>query len=209
MSYVIADGYTTFFNGYDGQIYTLGRGPSAITVTAPNAGLASGQNVVIRGTVTDISAGTQQTQQKADFPNGVPVSSDASMKDWMGYVYQQQPLPTNFTGVPVTIFVTDSNGNCYPIGTATTDSSGMYSLSWKPTITGNFTVTATFAGTAGYWPSSAETSFVVDPAAAATAAPTSAPASMVDQYFVPAVIGIILAIILVGVAIILLQRRHP
>ena len=55
--------------------------------------------------MTDISAGTTQDQQAADFPNGVPVASDASMKDWMGYVYQQKPLPTNFTGVPVTIDV--------------------------------------------------------------------------------------------------------
>ncbi len=210
MSYAIADGYSTFFNGYDGQIYVVGRGPSATTVTAPEAGLAFGQNVVIRGTVTDISAGTQQTQQKADFPNGIPVSSDASMAQWMGYAYQQQPQPTNFTGVPVTVAVTDSNGNCYNIGTATTDASGMYSLAWKPTISGNFTVTATFAGTAGYWPSSAETSFVVDPAATATTAPTSTPTSVADAYFVPAIAGLFVLIIIVLVLVALsMLRKHP
>ena len=42
----------------------------------------------------------------------------------MGYVYQQQPLPNNFTGVPVTIDVMDSNGNYRNIGTATTDATG-------------------------------------------------------------------------------------
>ncbi len=70
------------------------------------------QIVVISGSVTDVATGTTQTQVAGNFPNGVPGSSDASMSEWMGYVYQQQPEPTNFTGVPVTIAVTDSNGNC-------------------------------------------------------------------------------------------------
>ncbi len=83
-SYAIADGFATFFNGYDNSIYSVGQGPSATTVTAPNAGLSFGQNVVIRGTVIDISAGTQQTEQKADFPQGVPVASDASMTQMDG-----------------------------------------------------------------------------------------------------------------------------
>ena len=76
----------------------------------------------------------------------------------MSYVYQQQPFPTNFNGVPVQISVLDSNGNYRPIGTATTDASGIYSLTWTPNIAGNYTVIATFAGTNGYWQSSAETS---------------------------------------------------
>ena len=101
MAYAISDGYATFFNGYDQQVYVIGRGPSQTTVNAPNADITYGQGVTINGKVTDISAGTLQTEQKADFPNGVPVSSDASMKDWMGYVYQQQAMPTNFTGVTV------------------------------------------------------------------------------------------------------------
>ena len=29
----------------------------------------------------------------------------------MEAVYEQQPMPTNVTGVPVTLTVTDSNGN--------------------------------------------------------------------------------------------------
>ena len=48
------------------------------------------------------------------------VASDSSMSAWMSYVYQQQPAPTNFTGVPVQIAVLDSNGNHYVIGTAIT-----------------------------------------------------------------------------------------
>ena len=109
----------------------------------------------------DKSAGTTQTQQAGQFPNGVPVASDASMKGWMEYVYQQQPVPSNFTGVPVTIDVTDSNGNTRNIGTATTDLSGMFTFSWVPDISGDFKVTATFHGTNGYYPSWSETSFAV------------------------------------------------
>ena len=79
MSYAMADGYNTWFNGYDNQIYTVGQGPSATTVQAPQTAVTAGTKVAIQGTVMDISAGTKQTQQAADFPNGVPCASDASM----------------------------------------------------------------------------------------------------------------------------------
>jgi hypothetical protein len=202
----IADGFTTMFNGYDNQIYTVGRGPSAMSVAAQSFGTS----IVIRGTVTDTSAGTTQNQQAADFPNGVPVASDASMSAWMSYVYQQQPEPTNFTGVPVTISVLDSNNNYRTIGTATTDASGMYTLTWTPDISGNFTVYANFAGTNGYWPSNAETSFAVAQAPAATATPTPTPTSVADMYFVPAIAGLFVVII-VGLAVLalLMLRKRP
>jgi hypothetical protein len=210
MSYAMADGYNTWFNGYDNQIYVVGRGPSATTVTAPNNGLSFGSQVVIRGTVTDISAGTQQDQQAADFPNGVPVASDASMSAWMSYVYQQLPCPTNFTGVPVTISVLDSNNNFRSIGTATTDGTGMFSLTWTPDIPGNYTVVASFAGTNGYWPSNAETSFAVAQAPAATAAPTPTPQSAADMYFVPAIAGLfVLIIIVLALVILMMLRKRP
>ena len=173
MSYAIADGYATWFNGYDNQIYSVGQGISTTTVTAPDAGLSFGQPVVIRGTVMDISAGTKQTEQAANFPNGVPCASDASMTDWMQYVYQQQALPTDFTGVPVQIYVTDSNGNTRSIGTATTNINGMYTLTWTPDIPGNYTVSANFLGTNGYWPSSATTSFAVSQAPIASPTATA------------------------------------
>ncbi len=211
-SYAIADGYATWFNGYDNQIYVVGRGPSATTVEAPTADITLGQGLVIRGTVTDISPGTKQTQQAADFPNGPPVASDKSMSDWMGYVYQQKPLPTNFIGVPVDIFVLDSNGNYRTIGTATTDTNGAYSLQWTPDIPGKYTVYASFAGTNGYWPSSAETAFAVDQAQQAPAAPTTttqpslATTSDLALYLAVGVIAIIIAIAIVGV---LLLRRRP
>jgi hypothetical protein len=210
ISYAMADGYNTWFNGYDNSIYVVGRGPSATTVSAPDVAVPFGTPVVIKGTVMDVSAGTKQTEQAADFPNGVPCASDASMSAWMSYVYQQQAKPTDFTGVPVTISVLDSNGNHYSIGTVTTDESGTFRLMWTPIIPGDFTVYATFAGTNGYWPSSAEDGFTVTPAPAATPAPTATPTSVATLYFVPAIAGLFVLIIVVAIVLaILVLRKRP
>jgi outer membrane protein assembly factor BamB len=208
VSYAIADGLATFFNGYDNQIYSVGRGPSTLTVSASKVQTLGG-NVVIDGTVMDVSAGTMQNEQAARFANGVPVASDASMKDWMGYVYQQKPLPTNFTGVNVSISVIDANGNQRNIGSATTDAKGYFTLTWLPDIPGNFKVIATFSGTNGYWPSSSVTSFNVMEAHP-TATPTPAPpASNTDMYILGSAIAIIIVIIIVGALIVMMQRKRP
>ena len=82
----------------------------------------------------------------------------------MEYIYMQKAKPTNTTGVPVSIAVIDANGNYRTIGSTTSVSSGAYSLQWTPNIEGKYQVIATFAGTQSYYPSSAETSFAVDPA---------------------------------------------
>jgi hypothetical protein len=207
MSYAMADGYNTWFNGYDNSIYVVGRGPTALTVTAPHAGLAFGQPVIISGTLMDIASGTGQDEPAARFPNGVPCASDAIMKDWMAYVYQQQPSPTNFTGVPVDIYVLDSNNNQYLIGTAMTDSSGAFRFTWTPIISGDFTVLATFAGTNAYYGSCAEDGFTV---MQATAPPSEPASNVVEQapvgtYFVVSTIAIIIAIAIVGI---LLMRKR-
>jgi hypothetical protein len=206
----IADGYMAFANAYDGQVYVVGKGPSAVTVSAPDLGAPFGTPVVIRGTVTDISAGTQQSAQAARFPNGVPAVSDASQSDWMAYVYQQKPKPTNVTGVTVTLDVIDANNNYRAIGTATTDASGMFTYAWTPDIAGSYTVIATFAGTNSYYQSSAESSFVVNAQPQATLAPTPTPASLADTYILPGIVGIIVTIIVVGVILaLLLVRKRP
>jgi hypothetical protein len=207
MSYAIADGYATWFNGYDNQIYSVGRGPSDTTVQAPLTATTVNVNVVIQGTVTDICAGTKQDQQAADFPNGVPVSSDASMKDWMGYVYQQKPLPTNFTGVAVSLDAMDPNGNYVHIGDATTNANGLFHYTWTPpNVPGDYTVTATFAGTNGYWPSSAVTAMNVV-GEHPTPAPTQSPlATMTDTYVLGSAVAIIIVILMIGA---LLLRKRP
>ncbi len=187
MSYAIADGFATWFNGYDNQIYVVGRGPSATTVDAPMTAIPQGTSLVIRGTVTDISTGTTQTQQAANFPNGVPVISDASMKDWMGYVYMQKPCPANAIGVPVTLSVFDPNNNTYTIATTTSDADGTFAFAWTPPVPGLYKVTATFAGTNGYWGSHATTSLLVSEAAspAAIVTPTPAPTQTVAPTSAP------------------------
>jgi hypothetical protein len=210
MTFATADGVLIYWNNYDGQIYAIGKGPSSVTVEAPKAAIDIGKSLIISGTVTDISAGTKQKEQAARFPNGVPAVNEASQSQWMDYVYQQKGRPTNTTGVPISIDVLDSNGNFRNIGITTSDTSGAFSLQWKPDITGKFTVIASFAGSESYWPSYAETSFAVDPAAP-TAGPTAEPIqSAADMYFVPAVAGIIISIFIVGAILaILLLRKRP
>ncbi len=156
----------------------------------------------------DISTGTTQSEQAADFPHGVPVSSDASMTAWMGYVYQQQAEPTNFTGVPVAISVTDSNHNTRVVGTTTTDENGVFHLTWTPDITGNYTVYANFLGTNGYYGSNAETFFNIMNAPA-TSAPTATPATNIAsnttvEYGIAA---IIVVIVIIGAILAMLTVR--
>jgi outer membrane protein assembly factor BamB len=206
----VADGEMLGFNGYDGQIYAFGTGASKTTVTAPDVGVTTATPVTIMGAVTDISAGASQEVVAANYPNGLPCVSDASMTPFMEAVYEQQPMPTNVTGVPVTIAVTDSNGNHYDIGTTTTTPSGFYSLTWTPTIPGNFAVTATFAGTQSYYGSSAQTAFYAS-SPAATPAPTATPAaSVADTYFVPAIAGLfVLIIIVLALVVLSMFRKRP
>ncbi len=210
--YAIADGYSTFFNAYDNQIYVVGRGPSDTKVQAPLTAITEGNNVVIQGTVMDISAGATQTEQAADFPNGVPCASDASMTQWMGYVYQQQPLPTNFTGVTVQLSAIDPNGNHIIIGDATTNVDGVFDYTWTtPNVPGSYSIFATFAGTNGYWGSNANTGVDVV-SAAPTPAPTATPVtglatmSALTYGIVAVIIVIIVAIAIVGL---LLLRKKP
>ena len=203
-SFVTADGVLIYWNNYDAQVYALGKGPSDMTVSAPDTASPLGSSVTIKGTITDISAGTKQKQQAARFPNGVPAVSDAAQAQWMEYVYMQKGRPTNTTGVPVTLSVVDSNGNYRDIGTTTSDADGFFSLNWKPDIEGKYTVYASFSGSESYWPSHAVTAFSVDPAA-----PTSSPypITVVPQteiYFVGTAVAIIAAI---AVATLLILRK--
>ena len=209
-SYAMADGYNTWFNGYDNSIYVVGRGPSATTVQAPLSSVNVGETVVIQGTVVDTSTGTKQTEQVGNFPHGVPVASDASMLDWMGYVYQQQPEPTNFTGVTVSLSVVDSNNNFRSIGTATTDASGTYKLNWAPDIPGSYTIYAEFGGTNGYFPSYAETNVYASAAHEATPTPTTATQNLATSSDILLYLAIVAVAIIIAIAIVgaLILRKH-
>ena len=207
----VVDGYYVAFNGYDNQLYSFGQGPSKTTVTAPDPVTTAGSPIVITGTVTDISAGSQQNAVAVNFPNGLPCVSDASMSQFMESVYMQQPMPNNVTGVPVTLSVLDSNGNYRTIGATTTNAQGTFGFTWKPDISGNYTVYATFAGTDAYYGSSAATYFYAG-ATGATAAPTATPLSGLasNTTLMYGLVAIIIVIIVIGAAIMLmLSRKRP
>ena len=204
-----ADGTFVFLNTYDMQIYAVGKGPSATTMEAPMAAVTLGSSIVIRGTVTDISAGTKQKEQAARFPNGIPAVSDESQSAWMEYVYMQKPRPTDATGVEVTLSVLDANDNYREIGKTTSNSDGFFTLNWKPDIEGEYTVYASFAGSESYWPSRAVSSFAVDSAPPAAAEPEPEPPSMTDTYVLSIGVAIIIAIAIVGAIIVLMLRKRP
>jgi hypothetical protein len=128
----------------------------------------------------------------------------------MEYLYQQQPKPTNATGVPVQIFVVDANGNYRSIGTTTSDATGFYSLQWTPDIPGKYTVYAMFAGTESYWPSQATTAFAVDqPVAATPSSQTAQVQSLADQYFLPMTAVLVVLIVIVLAMLALMMKRKP
>jgi len=204
-SVAVADGYIVGANGYDQQIYCYGKGPSAITVSAPDIALTLGDSVVIKGMVTDISSGAEQVA--ARFPSGLPAVSNGSMTGWMEYVYMQKAVPSDAVGVEVSVDVLDENGNYRNIGTVTSDASGFYSLMWEPDVPGQYTVYATFAGSEAYYSSFAETSFgVVDaPVEPAPEYPQPIDNSML---IIAGVAAILVAVIVVGALMLLMLRKR-
>ncbi|MCW4015113.1 MAG: PQQ-binding-like beta-propeller repeat protein [Candidatus Bathyarchaeota archaeon] len=164
----IADGHIVYLNAYDNQLYCIGKGPSETTVTVQDDIVSDGDSVLIKGRVTDISAGTTQNEQAARFPNGVPAVSDESMSDWMEYLYMQKPCPVDLTGVEVTLSAIDPNGNFQDIGTVTADGYGMFKKMWTPPVEGEYIIYATFEGSNSYWPSFDETALGVTQAASAS-----------------------------------------
>ena len=200
---IIADGFYAYFNGYDQKVYVVGKGPSETSVSIEDNVLQQGNSVLIEGSVIDTAAGTQQDEQIARFPAGVPAVSDKSQKGWMEYVYMQKPRPTDTVGVDVTLIALDPNNNYREIGKATTDQSGKYSILWQPDVPGKYTVTATFGGSESYWPSWSEAAFGVTEQPATTTVPeqqiTLPPTEM---YFAASTIAIVIAIAIATVLII-------
>jgi hypothetical protein len=200
-----AYGVLLSYNCYDGQIYAFRKGPSATTVTAPTIGVTTATPITITGTVMDVSPGTKQTEQALNFPNGLPCVSDESQSHWMEYVYQNQPEPTDTTGVSVLIDVIDANGNYRNIGTTTSDASGTFGFTWTPDISGDYKVIATFAGSNSYYGSTAAAHLYASEATQPTPEPTPVPQAPVETYFTVSTIAIIAAI---AVAVVLLLRKR-
>ena len=208
---IMGDSVIATQDTYNQQVYAIGKGPSKLTVTAPNIGVPQGTSVIISGTVSDVSPGTNDDAIKMRFPNGVPAMSDASQSDWMLYVYKQFTMPASATGVDVQISVVDANGNFRNIGTTTTDLTGTYNLKWTPDIPGQYSVIATFAGSGAYYASFAQTSIGVD-APPVTPSPSPVPdtTTAADLYLLPGIAGIIVAIVVVGAILgLLVTRKRP
>jgi hypothetical protein len=204
----VADGFLISFNSFDCTIYCFGKGPSATTVSAGPKVSVHGSTVVVEGTVMDKSGGTTQDVITTRFPHGLPCMSDESQEAWMEYAYQQQIKPADATGVEVSISVVDPNDNTYEVGTATSDASGMFSFAFTPEVPGKYTVIATFEGSESYYGSYAETAINVEDAPAATPAPEATPAPMTDTYVMGFGIGMIIAIVIVGLLLFLLLRKR-
>jgi outer membrane protein assembly factor BamB len=161
---IIGDSIIATQSTYDQRIYAIGKGASATTVSIQNDVISLGSSAMIKGTVMDVSPGTEDTDLQIRFPDGVPAVSDESMGEWMKYVYMQFGKPEDATGVKVTLEAVKPNGEYENLGTTTTDTSGNYGFSFKPTMEGKYTILATFYGSGGYYSSMSTTYLTVDPA---------------------------------------------
>jgi hypothetical protein len=208
---LLADGFLVYYNYYDNQVYCVGKGPSATTVTASPKITTKGSNVLIEGSVTDVSAGAKNKVSNGEF-NVVPAVSDASMGPWMEYIYMQKPKPSDATGVQVHLTAIDPNGNYQDIGYVTSDSSGLFKKMWTPPIEGEYVITASFEGSNSYYGSSAETAFGVQAGASGSVVSPS-PSNAIEPPATGAptatyiAIGIAVVIIVAAAAVLVLRRR--
>ena len=153
------------------------------------------------------SAGASQSAVAKNFPNGLPCVSDESQTSWMEYVYMQQPLPSNATGVNVTLSVLDANANFREIGTTKSSAMGFYSFDWTPDIPGKFCLYATFAGSDSYYSSSSETAFTVTEA---VVTPPPEYPQPIDNTMTIVYVGLALGVLIavVGIVLALLLRKR-
>jgi hypothetical protein len=205
----IADGLIVGLNYYDMQIYCLGKGPSTTTVTASPEISTHGENVLIKGIVSDQSYGARKLASDMGVNDAIiPAISDEDQGAWMEYLYMQQAMPKDITGVAVKLETFDPNGNFYEIGRTTSDASGLFSYVFAPEVPGKYTIIATFEGSNSYYGSYGETALSVDEAPQTTPTPTPPPPSMADIYLMPATIGIIVAIVVATIVIVLMLRKR-
>jgi outer membrane protein assembly factor BamB len=205
---IIGDSIIAAMDTYDQRIYAIGKGPSSTTVSAPDVSVSAGTPIIIKGTVMDVSPGTQSDAIKLRFPKGVPAVSDESMTDWMLYVYKQfeNPMTRGITvkGVQVSIDVMYPNGTSIHVGDAVSDSSGMFSYVFTPETAGMYTIYATFAGSKSYYPSYAQTVLYVTEAPPETPPPPEKPLPPYEMYTIGSAIAIIIAI---AIAVFILKRK--
>ncbi len=200
----VADGYLTLA-GQDGILYVYGKGKSATTITAPDIAAPLGSEIVIRGTVLDMSPAQLST----------PCVNKDSMTTQMEYLHRQMPIAglwnnETIVGVPVSLDTVDPNGNSIHIGDVITDGySGTFGFTWKPEITGQYTVTATFMGDDSYGSSFATTYVNINeaPQASATASPIAQDTGT-DTLMITVIVGFVAVIIAIALVGLLLMKKR-
>jgi outer membrane protein assembly factor BamB len=208
----VADGVLVASDGYSSNLFAFAKGQTATTVNAPMTYVSQGTSVLISGTVMDQSPAQPNT----------PAISDQDMTAWMEYLHMQQPLPdgtstyqfyptgtpTSFsgTGVQVRLTAIDANGNAQDIGTATSDASGFYSISWTPQSASKYTIMANFDGSNSYYASYAETALGVS---SAPTSQTNETIETINQVSAEAfyAFGAIVIILIVVVAVLLYRKK--
>jgi hypothetical protein len=205
---IIADSIIATQSTYDQRVYAVGKGPSATSVSAGPKVSVEGGIVLVEGMVTDVSPGTNDDVLPMRFPNGVPAVSDANQSEWMQYVYLQYAKPADVVGVEVIVSVLDPNNNCYEVARTNSDASGFFSVGFEPEVPGKYTITASFEGSKAYYASSAETAVLVEEAPEPTPTPTPSPAPITDSIVTAFGIGMIIAIVVIGLVIILMLRKR-
>jgi outer membrane protein assembly factor BamB len=200
---LIADSIIVSINSYDNQIYAIGKGPSAMSIDAPLTASPLGSNVMIRGRVTDVSAGTEGHNLKSRFPDGLPVVDDSSMSEWMEYVYMQHERPTVVNGVQIKIEAVDPNNNYQNLGTTMSDSYGNFGFAFEPEVPGTYMIIASFEGSGAYWGATTTSYLVVDPVSTPTTPiepdqPVEPEAPLINTEMIIVAVVAILAIIGLG-----------
>ena len=202
----IADGYATVSSYYDGYLYVYGKGQSATTVSAPATGVVSGGQVLLQGTVMDMSPAQKNT----------PAVAKESMQLEMEHIHLQMPIDgiwhnETVNGVPVSLTAIGSNGDVIDIGSTTTNGYyGTFSLAWTPPREGTYTIMASFAGDDSYGSSTAATGLLVGPAPSTspTTTPGVQPAQDITGMLYGATAAIIVAIVIVGIVLALVLRKR-
>jgi len=206
----IAYGIIVGRTGQDGMEYAIGKGPTATTVSAQQQIDGS---MLIQGTVMDKSPGRQSQYGGASLVVPNPAVSDASMSEWMDYLYGQNATlinnpPTDITGVPVQLTAVKSDGTNIELGTVTSNSVGLFSYSWKAPAKDNYTLYANFAGSGAYYSSYAATASTVGSAPETTnnQSATAAPDNSMLLYGI--LVAVVIAILIGLAALIGVFRKH-
>jgi outer membrane protein assembly factor BamB len=198
----IADGYLSLADSYTGTSYVLGKGKSQTTVTGPDFAVPLGTQMVLKGSVLDMSPAQP----------GTPAVSKESMSTQMEYLHRQLPINglwgnETISGVPVILTAMGSDGTFYDIGTTTSDGyGGSFGFAWAPPKEGTYTVTASFAGDDSYGSSLATTQVTVGPAPNVVTFPAQIQPLDYTMTILGAAVAVIVAVALATVLILLRKR---